>query len=77
MEPVMESTAGIVDRLRANSDAKEKAVIAGLIRKPFHDGETKQECGNCIYYLSNHRFCDLPELQFPVDPDWWCRLWRN
>jgi hypothetical protein len=54
----------------------ERVEMAGLIRKPFTAGETKQECHDCIYYLPNHAFCSLPELNFPVNPDWWCRLWR-
>lgn len=66
----------IVERMRASSDVMEKLQIAGLIREPFHGGPTKQECGNCIYYLPNHQFCNLPELMIPVEPDWWCRLWR-
>jgi len=27
-------------------------------------------------YLPNAKWCDLPELPIPVEPDWWCRLWK-
>jgi hypothetical protein len=76
MDHPVETADSIVEQLRALSDKKERLKIAGLIREPFEDGEIKQECGNCIYFLPNHRFCDLPELQVPVNADWWCRLWR-
>lgn len=76
MDQAASISDAIVKRLRATSDAKEKMIVAGLIRRPMSEGATKQECSTCIYFLPNHAFCDLPELQFPVDPDWWCRLWR-
>jgi hypothetical protein len=66
----------IIDRMRSTPDVKEKVEIAGLARKPFKDGDFKQSCANCIYFLPQHSHCDLPELNFPVDGDWWCRLWR-
>jgi hypothetical protein len=76
MDHLSDSTDAIIDRLRNTSDVKDKIEIAGLIRKPFTEGETKQECAICIYFLPNHAFCDFPELRFPVNPDWWCKLWR-
>jgi hypothetical protein len=76
MSQVVELPGALVVRIRAATGAIEKMEIAGLIRKPYDGGATKEECGNCIYYLSNHRFCDMPEIQFPVESDWWCRLWR-
>jgi len=76
MDHAVASPEGIVARLRSCPDAKEKLAIAGLIREPRKVDSVREECGNCIYYLANHRFCDLPEMQFPVDPDWWCLLWR-
>jgi hypothetical protein len=66
----------MVDRIRATSDMKARVQIAGLLRKPFTGGDAKQQCATCIYFLHNLAFCDLPELNFPVDADWWCRLWR-
>jgi hypothetical protein len=29
-----------------------------------------------MYYMVHSKCCDLPELALPVEPDWWCRLWR-
>jgi hypothetical protein len=33
-------------------------------------------CQECMYYLVHRKWCDLPELFVPVEPDWYCRLWR-
>ncbi len=76
MSAEMDSVEAMRKRIRATTDVIEKAGIAGLIRKPFSDVETTQSCATCIYFLPNHAHCDLPELNFPVDHDWWCRLWR-
>ena len=76
MDHEADSPELILERIRTTPDVKQKAEIAGLKREPFDDGEIKQECANCIYFLPHHGHCDLPELNFPVDPDWWCRLWR-
>ncbi|GAC1633647.1 MAG: hypothetical protein NVS9B10_29140 [Nevskia sp.] len=72
----MDATDAIIDRIRGTSDVKEKAEIAGLSRKPFTGGDIDQACQTCIYFLPRHGHCDQPQLNFPVDPDWWCRLWR-
>jgi hypothetical protein len=29
-----------------------------------------------MYYKVHRRYCELPELDFPVEPEWSCRLWR-
>ena len=39
-------------------------------------GKDQMRCQECMYYLVNKRWCDLPELDLPAEPDWWCRLWR-
>src|SRR5271154_1689692 len=56
------------------SDLKGKLVIGGFVNHPY--GVDKQRCMECMYYLVHRRWCDLPELAVPVEPDWWCRLWR-
>lgn len=56
------------------NDLEEKLVLAGFIDHPY--GEDKQRCLECMYYLVHRRWCDLPELAVPVEPEWWCRLWR-
>ena len=55
-------------------DLKDKLVIGGFLDHPY--GPDKQRCMECMYYLVHRRWCDLPELAVPVEPEWWCRLWR-
>jgi hypothetical protein len=55
-------------------DLKGKLVISGFIDRPY--GSDRQRCMECMYFLVNRKWCDLPELAVPVEPDWWCRLWR-
>lgn len=68
--------AGILTQLRGldPDDLEGKLVIGGFVDHPF--GEDNQRCLECMYYLVHRRWCDLPELSVPVEPDWWCRLWR-
>jgi hypothetical protein len=56
------------------NDLQSKLVISGFVDHPY--GPDKQRCMECMYYLVHRRWCDLPELAVPVEPDWWCRLWR-
>lgn len=53
---------------------EEKLVVSGFVDKPY--GEDDARCLECMYYLVHRKWCDLPELAVPVEPDWWCRLWR-
>lgn len=55
-------------------DLEGKLVISGFVDHPY--GPDRQRCMECMYYLVHRRWCDLPELAVPVEPDWWCRLWR-
>lgn len=55
-------------------DLKAKLVLAGFVDKPY--GPDRMRCQECMYYLVHRKWCDLPELAVPVEPDWWCRLWR-
>ena len=66
----------ILDRLRQlpADDLKSKLVISGFLNRPY--GPDNQRCMECMYYLVHRKWCDLPELAVPVEPDWWCRLWR-
>jgi hypothetical protein len=68
--------AAIVTELRAldPGDLKGKLVIGGFLNKPW--GPDKLRCMECINYLVNRKWCDLPELSLPAEPDWYCRLWR-
>lgn len=68
--------AEIVGQLRvlAPSDLVGKLTIGGFLNHPY--GEAEMRCMECINFLVNRRWCDLPELALPVEPDWYCRLWR-
>jgi hypothetical protein len=68
--------AGIITELRLldPTDLKGKLVIGGFLNRPY--GPEKLRCMECINFLVNRKWCDLPELALPVEPDWYCRLWR-
>jgi hypothetical protein len=68
--------ASILDRLRALApdDIAGRLVIAGFVDHPY--GPEQQRCQECIYYLVHRKWCDIPEISLPAEPDWWCRLWR-
>ena len=55
-------------------DLRSKLVISGFVDQPY--GPDQQRCMECMYYLVHRKWCDLPELAVPVEPHWWCRLWR-
>jgi len=55
-------------------DLEGKLVIGGFLNHPY--GEEQYRCMECMYYLVHRKWCDLPEPAVPVEPDWWCRLWR-
>ena len=56
------------------SDLKSKLVVGGFLNHPY--GPDRQCCKDCVYYLVHRQWCVLPELAIPVEPEWWCRLWR-
>ena len=58
----------------APDDLKGKLILTGFVDKPY--GPDQMRCQECKYYLVHRKWCDLPELAVPVEPDWWCRLWR-
>jgi hypothetical protein len=68
--------AAIVNELRAldPDDLEGRLVIGGFLNQPY--GPDRMRCMECINFLVNRRWCDLPELALPVEPDWYCRLWR-
>lgn len=69
--------AQIIGRLRKSDGSLEsKLAIAGFTLETIvHEG-LEQPCETCMYYLVHRRFCELPELAVPVEPEWSCRLWR-
>lgn len=68
--------AEIVNALRDldRRDLQGKLVLSGFLNRPY--GQEKLRCMECINFLVNRKWCDLPELAIPVEPDWYCRLWR-
>ncbi len=68
--------AKILDELRPLSveELRQKLIVSGWLLTPY--GEDEMRCQECMYYLVHRRWCDLPELDLPAEPDWYCRLWR-
>ncbi len=66
----------LLDELRPLSadQLREKLDISGWLLEPY--GEDQMRCQECMYFLVHKRWCDLPELDLPAKPEWWCRLWR-
>jgi hypothetical protein len=82
--PIPVSDAEVAEVLRALREAareesptalRDKLVIAGLLDHP--NGHDQQRCMECMYFVVHRKWCDLPEMSLPVEPEWWCRLWRN
>lgn len=57
-------------------DYEQKMAIAGFTEQPYGDEELSQSCETCMYYLQHRKYCELPELDLPVEPQWSCILWR-
>jgi hypothetical protein len=78
-EPLPESEreySGLLEELRRlpPKDLAGKLVVSGFTGTPY--GEEEMRCQECMHYLVHRKWCDLPELALPVEPNWWCRLWR-
>lgn len=58
------------------NDLMNRLIIGGFANHTIGAGEGLQRCQECIYYLPHAKWCDLPELPIPVEPHWWCRLWK-
>ncbi|GAW34859.1 hypothetical protein RA2_01912 [Roseovarius sp. A-2] len=73
-----EEVNAIVARLQveAGDNLERKLVIAGFTDHTIEADGIEQPCETCMYYKVHARFCDLPELMLPVEPEWSCRLWR-
>ncbi|GAB5468375.1 MAG: hypothetical protein Kilf2KO_14050 [Rhodospirillales bacterium] len=73
-----EMVNAIVARLRdeAGEALEAKLAISGMTDHTIEADEIEQPCETCMYYLVHRRFCELPELMLPVEPEWSCRLWR-
>lgn len=57
-----------------------KLVVGGFTLKPYRPPDDadgiEHSCATCLYYERHRRFCDLPELMLPVEPQWSCIVWR-
>ncbi|MFM9860683.1 hypothetical protein RUR49_19685 [Pseudoxanthobacter sp. M-2] len=73
-----EDVQAVIARLRALApdDLVGRLVVAGFTDHVVVHADFEQPCESCMYYLVHRRFCELPELAVPVEPDWSCRLWR-
>ncbi len=72
-----EEVQSIVSRLKAAGlDLKAKLAIGGFTLAPIEHAEIEQLCETCMYYKVHRQYCELPELDIPVEPKWSCRLWR-
>ena len=79
LEPLPETDrefSKLLDDLRELdvNDLRQKLIISGWKLSPH--GEDEMRCQECMYFLVHKRWCDLPELDLPAEPEWWCRLWR-
>ncbi|MEK7856314.1 MAG: hypothetical protein AAB288_09510 [Acidobacteriota bacterium] len=69
----------VVSRLKklAPDAWEQKLVIGGFTLTPYgEDDGISQSCATCMYYLKHRKYCELPELDCPVEPEWSCILWR-
>jgi hypothetical protein len=67
----------VVARLRAEvRTVADRLVISGMTLTTVVHQDLAQPCETCMYYLVHRRYCELPELDLPVEPEWSCRLWR-
>jgi hypothetical protein len=57
-------------------DLEAKLRIGGFTLLPVEHGGMSQICRTCMYYHTRRKWCVLPELDVPVEPEWSCRLWR-
>lgn len=74
-----EQVSAVIARLQglAKDDYEQKLVVGGFTDRPYEGSdEISQDCSTCMYYLKHRRYCELPQLDLPVEPEWSCILWR-
>jgi hypothetical protein len=54
------------------NDLEQKLIISGYTNHPVND----LRCLECMYFLPHRKWCKLPVINLPAEPEWWCRLWR-
>lgn len=73
-----EMVIDMINRLRveAGDDLEKRLAIGGFTDHTITADDMEQPCETCMYYLIHRKYCVLPELDVPVEPEWSCRLWR-
>ena len=72
-----EQVVEIVTRLqKSDGSLEQRLIIGGFTLDSIEYEEIEQACETCMYYLVHRRYCELPELDVPVEAEWSCRLWR-
>jgi hypothetical protein len=74
-----EEVAKVVNHLQKldHDDWEQKLIIGGFTDFPYgKDEEIEQSCATCMYYLKHRKYCELPSLDCPVEPEWSCIVWR-
>lgn len=73
-ETEQEQSALIAElRQRRPEDVEGRLRVIGLQSQPGADG---MRCQECEHFELDQKVCKLPDIALPVNPDWWCRLWR-
>ena len=68
---------GVLKKLNeSDGSLEQRLIIGGFTLDPIEDEDIEQACETCMYYLVHRRYCELPELDVPVEAEWSCRLWR-
>ena len=61
-------------------DVEGRLRVAGFMAGPYvasdDADDIEQACATCMYFERHRKFCALPELMLPVEPEWSCILWR-
>ncbi len=72
-----EQIQDVLTRIRqSDGSLEQRLIIGGFTLYPIEDEDIEQACETCMYYLVHRRYCELPELDVPVEAEWSCRLWR-
>ena len=72
-----EQVQELVGKLRVlDGSIVSRLFIGGFTMAPIEHCGLEQACETCMYYVVHHGFCELPELDVAVEPQWSCRLWR-
>lgn len=77
-----EAVTAVCQRLQQlpKDDLDTRLVTAGFTLEPWVDADDadgiEQSCATCMYFERHRAYCNLPELELPVEPRWSCILWR-